>query len=109
MVLSSCGGKLDLQNDGWGVELQMVLGEVEELARDGEQEKSMNRRKVLHNGESLEAIVIEICLQNRCSRPVLYREYNHAYMCSKACLSQSVHFVIYLNVSFPIRYLSCCI
>lgn len=80
MVLSSCGGKLDLQNDGWGVELQMVLGEVEELARDGEQEKSMNRRKVLHNGESLEAIVIEMCLQNRCSRPVLYREYHHAYM-----------------------------
>ena len=71
MVLSSCGGKLDLQNDGWGVELQMVLGEVEELARDGEQEKSMNRRKVLHNGESLEAIVIEMCLQNRCSRSVL--------------------------------------
>jgi len=30
----------------------------------------------LHNGESLEAIVIEMCMQNRCGRLVLYREYN---------------------------------
>ena len=84
MVLSLFGGKLGLQNDGWGVELQMVLGKVEveaeELARYGEQEKSMNRIKMVHNGERLEAIAIEMRLQNRFGRLVLPREFNSAYM-----------------------------
>lgn len=87
MVLSLFVGKLDLQNDGWGVELQMVLGEVkfevEELARDGEQEKSMNRIIMVHNGERLEAIAIEMRLQNRFGRLVLPREFNSAYMIHK--------------------------
>lgn len=39
--------------------------EAEDLARGGEENKSMRKRSMVQNGDSLEIIVIEILLENR--------------------------------------------
>lgn len=39
--------------------------EAEELARGGEENKSMRKRSMVQNGDSLEVTVIEILLENR--------------------------------------------